>query len=174
MIPRITQLVQCDGHRAEGGSGFALEKAKTFAQFIRHQIAQAHVVGNHHQTDAIECIFWRDSHGHIACDDGNFSFKVDAKGFVTTHHGIARSYEIIAAALVHERIGVKTCRHFRVARGAHQFHMVQKGRAIGPLISPGQWGHALAGVKRKGMARLAAVQSLIQVFQLRGQKIPVV
>ena len=127
MIPGITQFIQGDGHGAECCCWFALEKAKTFGQLVGNQVSQTHVVGKHHQTDTVQGIFGGDPHGHIASDDGNFGLKVNAKGFVAAKHRVARPHEIITAALVHEWVGVKTVRHFRAARCAHQLHMVQIG-----------------------------------------------
>ena len=155
LIPRIAQFIQGHRHRAEGRGRFALEETKAFGQFVGNEVAQADIVGNHDQANAVECIFGCHAHGHIAGDHGNFCFKVDAKCFVTANHRIAWANEVIAATLVHEGIVVKAGRHFRTSRCTHQLHVVQIGRTIGPLIGPGQRRHALLGVKRKRVARFA-------------------
>jgi hypothetical protein len=43
-----------------------------------------------------------------------------------------------------------------------------------PLVGTRQRRHALGSIERKGVARLSAVQGLIQVLQLRRQEAPVV
>ena len=66
-------------------------------------------------------------HGHIASDDGDFGLEVDAKGLVGADHRVARAQKIVTAALVHQRVGVKAGRHFRVAGRTHQLDMVEVG-----------------------------------------------
>jgi len=173
-LPGVAQLVGGDGHGAEGGGRFALEETKALGQLVRDQVAQAHVVGQHDQAHGVDRVVGAGLHGHIAGDDGDLGFKVDAEGFVGAHHRVARADEIIAAALVHQGVGVKAAGHFGVAGGTHQLDVVDVGRAIGPLVGAGQRGHALLGVKRESMSRFALVERGVQVFQLRRQKVPVV
>ena len=48
------EFVQRHRHRAEGGGRLALQKAEVFGQFIRHQVAQAPVVGEHDEANAVQ------------------------------------------------------------------------------------------------------------------------
>jgi hypothetical protein len=173
-LPGFAQLVGRHGHGAEGGGGLALEEAKALGQFIRDQVAQAHIVGQHDQAHTVNGVIGAGLHGHITGDDGDLGLEVDAKGFVGADHWVARADEVVTAALVHQGVGVKTAGHFRVARCAHQLHMVEVGRAVGPLVGSRQRGHALLRIERKSMARLALVERGVEVFQLGGQKVPVV
>ena len=52
--------------------------------------------------------------------------------------------------------------------------MVDVGGAIGPLVGTWQRGHALRRVKRESVAGFALVEGGEQVFELGGQKVPVV
>ena len=79
-----------------------------------------------------------------------------------------------AAALVHQRVFVKAGWHLGATCLAHQFDVVEVGRAVGPLIGPRQGRHALAWLESKGVPCLAAVERGVQVFQLRRDEIPVV
>ena len=40
-LPSVSEFIQGDGHRAEGGGGLALNKSKPLGQFVRYEIAQA-------------------------------------------------------------------------------------------------------------------------------------
>ena len=64
---------------------------------------------------------------------------------------------------------VEALRHLGVARRAHQLHVVDVGRAVGPLVGARQRRHALRRIEGKGMARLALVQRVVQVLQLRAR-----
>src|SRR3990167_6955799 len=174
MVPGVAQLVQCDGHGAEGGGGLALEETETLGQLGRDQVAQAHVVGNHHQADAVQRLVGGGAHLHVAGDDGDLGLEVDAHGFAGHHDVVARADEVVAAALVHQGVGVEAFGYFGVARFSHQFNVVDVGRAIRPLVGAGQRGHALLGVKREGVARAAAVELVVQVLQLGRDEAPVV
>src|SRR3989344_3035142 len=174
MVPGVAQLVQCDGHGAEGGGGLALEEPETLGQLGRDQVAQAPVVGNHHQAGAVQRLVGGGAHLHVAGDDGDLGLAVDAHGFAGHHDVVARADEVVAAALVHQGVGVEAFGYFGVARFSHQFNVVDVGRAIRPLVGAGQRGHALLGVKREGVARAAAVELVVQVLQLGRDEAPVV
>src|SRR3989344_6083564 len=111
---------------------------------------------------------------HVAGDDGDLGLEVDAHGFAGHHDVVARADEVVAAALVHQGVGVEAFGYFGVARFSHQFNVVDVGRAIRPLVGAGQRGHALLGVKREGVARAAAVELVVQVLQLGRDEAPVV
>ena len=103
-----------------------------------------------------------------------FGFEVDAPVGAGKDGVVARADEVIAAALVHQRVFVKAGRHLGAARLAHQFHMVEVCRAVGPLVGARQGRHELPRVKRKGVPRLAAVERGVEVFELRRDEVPVV
>ena len=172
VLPGIAQLVGRDGHGAEGAGRFALEKAKTLGQFCRNQVAQRYVIDQHHQPDGLGRFFGRGTQGHVAGDDGDFGLHVNAPGLFG-HDGRARGDEAVAAALVHQRVGVEGLGHLGVAGAAHQLDVVEVGRAIGPL--PGARQRAVAGglVKRLAFDG-AAVQRFVHLAQLRLHRGPVV
>ena len=134
----------------------------------------AKLFGQHDQADAVERLLGRGTHTHIGCDDGNLGLEVDAEGLAGHHHRVTRANEVVAAALVHQRVGVETLGHFGVTRLAHQLHMVDVGRAIGPLVGARQRGHTLRRIERESVAGVAAVQAVVQVLQLRREEAPVV
>ena len=82
--------------------------------------------------------------------------------------------EVVAAALVHQRVGVEALGHLGAARLAHQLHVVDEGRAVGPLVGARQRRHALRRLEGEGVARLAVVERCVQVLELRRQEVPVV
>src|SRR6218665_229519 len=174
MVPGRAELVQRHGHRAESSGRLGLQETEALGQFGRHQVAQRHIVGNHHQADAFERLLGRDPHLHIAGDDREFGLEVDAHGLAGQHHGVAGADEVVAAALVHQGVGVETFRHLGVARLAQQLHMVDVSRAIRPLVGARQPGHGGGGMEWEGMARAAGIELLVQVLQLGRDKAPVV
>ena len=173
-VPGLAQFVQRDRDRAERRGRFALQKAEALGQFVRDQVAQAHVIGQHDQPDAVQRALGRCAHGQVGGNHGHLGFEVDAELLRRANHRVARAQEIVAAALVHQRVGVKTGRHFGLARGPHQFHVVDIGRPVGPLVGARQGRQTLARIEREGMARLAIVDGLVQVLQLRRNEVPVV
>ena len=77
-------------------AGLLWKKAKPLGQLVWNQVAQAHIVGQHHQTNALECLFGRTgAHGHITGDDGHLGFKVYAhslrSGTTTSSQGPMKS-----------------------------------------------------------------------------------
>ena len=174
LVPGIPQLIQRHRHRAEGGRRFALEKAETLGQLVGNQVAQAHVVGQHDQANAVQCTLGCAAHGNVAGDDSQFGLEIDAIGLICAHNVVAGADEIITAALVHQRLGVVVGGHFGIAGHAHQLHVVNVGRPIRPLVGARQRCHAHLGVKRKGVAGLALIQRVIQILQLWRHEVPVI
>ena len=173
-FPGVAQLVQRHGHGAESRGRLALEEAKALGQLIGNQVAQADVIDQHHQTNAVQRILGIGAHGHITGDHGNLGLEVNAHGRAGHDHIVAGADEVIAAALVHQRVGVEVGGHFGVARLAHQLYVVDIGRAIGPLIGAWQRSHATLGIERKSVAGLAAVEFVRQILQLGCHIAPVV
>ena len=173
-LPGIAQLVQRHGHGTEGRGGLALEEAEALGQFARYQIAQAHVIGQHDESDAVQCIPGIRAHRHVAGNDGDLGLEVYAHGRAGDDHIVAGADEIIAATLVHQRVGVEVGRHLGIARLAHQLHMVDVGRAIGPLISSRQRCHAALRIEGKRVAGLAVIEFMRQILQLGSHIAPVV
>ena len=114
-FPSLTEFIGRHGHRAEGSGRFALQEAKALGQLVRNQVAQAHVVGQHDQAHGLDGFVGGGLHGHIPRDDRDLGLKVDAKRFVGAHHRVTGAQQIIAAALVHQRVGVKAAGHLGVA-----------------------------------------------------------
>ena len=105
------QLVGCNGYRAKRRGGLGLKKTKSFGQLGGNQVAQRHVVGQHHQPDSVDGMVWRCAHPHVCGDHGNFGFKVNAKGLAGHDHIVTRADKVVAAALVHQRVGIETFGH---------------------------------------------------------------
>ena len=173
-LPDVTQLIERHRHRAEGGGRLGLKKAKALGKLIGNQVAQAHIIGQHDQTNTGQRLIGRGAHGDIGGDDGDFSLEINAHGLAGHQYIVTGAEKIIAAALVHQRVAVEVGRHLGAARLAHQLHMVEISRTIGPLIGAWQRRHAVVRIKREGMGRLAAVELVIQVLQLGRDIAPVV
>ncbi len=90
------------------------------------------------------------------------------------HHVVIRTDEIVAAALVHQRIGPELQRHLGAARAPHEFDMIHIRGAVGPLEGARQRRHAVFGVERERVARAALIERVVQVEQLRRVEGPVV
>ena len=174
VLPGSADLVERDGHRAECGGRLALEKAEALGEFGRNQVAQADIVGQHHEANAVERLLGTRAHLHVAGDDRDLGFEVDAHRFAGHRHHVHRAEKIVAAALVHQRVDVEAFWHLGIARLAHQFDVVEVGRTVGPLVGPWQRRHALRRVERKRMACAALVERVVQVLQLRAHEAPVV
>ena len=76
--PGLAQLIRCHRNRAKGGGRLALHKAKALGQFIRNQIAQRHVVHQHHEAHGVQRAVAGTALGHIAGDDGQLGLEVRA------------------------------------------------------------------------------------------------
>src|SRR3546814_13909821 len=77
-------------------------------------------------------------HWPIVRDDRDLGFKVDAMFFADGDDVAARIEEAVAAALIHQRVGPETRRHFSAPRLAYQRDMIDVGRAVRPLIGTRQ------------------------------------
>ena len=173
-LPGVAEFVERHGDRAERGGRLALQEAEALGEFGRDQVAQADVVGQHDQPDAVQRLFGRSAHTHVAGDDRDFGLEVDAESLARDHNRIARAAEVVAAALVHQRVGVEAFGHFGIAGFSHQFDVVDVGGAVGPLVGAGQRRHALRRVERERMAGLAPVELVVEVFELWADEAPVV
>ena len=71
-------------------------------------------------------------------------------------------------------IGPEGWRHLGAARLAHQLHVIDVGRAVGPLIRAGQGRGAPVGVELEGVRGAAGVQRCRQLRELRRLRVPVV
>ena len=89
-FPRRTELVRCNRHRTECSGRFALKKAKTLGHFARNQVTQRHVVGQHHQSNAVQRLLGRAPHGDVGGDHGDLGLKVDAQVFAGQAHIVTR------------------------------------------------------------------------------------
>ena len=105
----------------------------------RDQVAQRHVVDQHHQPDGAGASSARRALRHVAGDDRDLALEVDAPGFVRHADGIARPEEASRS-----RPGTSGDRSRRLSgmlgapRLAHQLHMVHVGRAVRPLVGARQ------------------------------------
>ena len=85
-----------------------------------------------------------------------------------------RAEQVVATALVHQRVGPEALRHLGVAGAPHQLDVVYEGRAVGPLVGAWQRRHAALRLEGERVPRLAVIQRRRQVLELRRQEVPVV
>ena len=109
----------------------------------------------------------RRTHRHVAGHHCDLGLEVDAELLPRHDDVVARAEEIVAAALVHQGVGVEALGHLGAARLAHQLDVVDERRAVGPLVGARQRRHALLRIEGECVARLALVQRLREVFELR-------
>ena len=159
---------------AKAVAGLLCRKPNCLASSVGHQVAQAPVVGQHQQPHAVQRGVGAGAHGDVAGDHGQLGLEVDAPGGVGKDRVVAGAEQVVAAALVDTRVVHEVGRRLGAARAAEQVDVVGEGRAVGPLVGARQRRHAQLGVEGEGMARLALVQRLVQVFELRRQEVPVV
>ena len=153
--------------------GLRLNEAEAFRQLTRDQVAQADVVDQSDQTDAIERGLRRHPLRHVAGDHHDLGLAIAAPGFVGQFDRIARAAQVVAAALVHQRIAPKAFGQLRAAGLAHQFDVIDVGRTVRPLKGAGQRGCGLALVEAQPGDRLVR-QLDAERFDLRGEPIPIV
>jgi PAS domain S-box-containing protein len=118
-VPCFAEFVEGDRDGAKRRGGLALEEAEALGQLVGDEVAQRHVVGDHDEADAVQRLVGRGGHRHVAGDHRDLGFEVEA--VVLARHGdvVGGPEEIVAAALVHERLRVVVGRHFGIAREAH-------------------------------------------------------
>jgi hypothetical protein len=150
--PGFAQLVGCHRDRTEGGGRLALEEAEALGQFGRDQVAQTPVVDQHQQAHAVQGRLGRRPHADVARDHRDLRLEVDAPVDRTECGLVAGAEEVVAAALVHQRVLVERGGYLGLACTAHQLHVVDEGRTIGPLVGAWQRRHAQARVEGEGMA----------------------
>ena len=173
-LPGAAELVGRHRHRAEGRGGLGLQETEALGQLAGDELAQAPVVGQHHQSNRFQRLCRRRTQGHVGGDHRDLGLEVDAPGFIGKGRVLHGAEQVVAATLVHQRVAVEALGHRGAARFAHQLHVVEVRRAVGPLVSAWQGRHALAWVERESVARFAAVERGVQVFKLRRDEVPVV
>src|SRR5262252_10873462 len=139
-VPYFAWFVGCYRDWRSAAGRFALDKAESFGQLRRDQVAERYVVYEHEQFDMFRSFFGAHCHRYIIRDRGDFGFKVDSPRFVRHENGITGAEKRVGAALVHKRIGAKFRRHLRAARLARQLHMRKIGAAVQPLMGAGKRG----------------------------------
>jgi hypothetical protein len=106
-LPGVAQFVGRHRHRAEGGGRLALQEAEALGQLGRHQVAQRPVVDQHQQPHAVQRLLGRGAHRHVAGDHGQLGLEVDAPASSAKTGVVGRAQEVVAAALVHQRVGAQ-------------------------------------------------------------------
>ena len=132
-VEGMAELVGAHRDRREGGRGFGVEEAEAFGELGGNEIAQRDVVDQHDEPDGARRLLAATGHRHIAEDHGDLRLEIDAVGLVDDFDRVRRPEERVRAALIHQRIGPERRRHFRAARLADEFHVVDVGRAVRPL-----------------------------------------
>ncbi len=83
VTPGGAEFVRRHGDGGECRRRLAVEEAETLGQLGRDEIAQRDVVDQHQEPDvACGAPRRRDAHRHVAGDDGDLAFEVDAPGLV--------------------------------------------------------------------------------------------
>ena len=101
-----------------------MDKAETLGELARDQVAQGHVVDQSDQPDISKRRLGADPLRDIPGDHADLRFHVAAPGFVAQGDRIAPSAQIVAAALIHQRIVPKALGQIGPACLAHQFDVV--------------------------------------------------
>jgi hypothetical protein len=153
VAPGGAEFVGRHRHRREGRGRLGLQETETLGQFGGNQVAQADIVDQHQQADLLRALLGRCRQRHVAGDHRHLGLEIDAPGFVTGQYRIAGSGEAVRTALVHQRIGPELGRQLGAARLAHQFDVIDVGRAIGPLVGARQGAGTGAGRRARRGAR---------------------
>ncbi len=171
--PGRAQFIGRGENRREVAGRLRLDKAEALGQLVRDEIAQRDIVDQPDQTDVIERLGRRDALRHVAGDHADLCLHVAAPGLVSQLDWRTGGAQVVAAALVHQRIVPEALRQLRPARLADQFDVVDVSRTIGPLIGPRQRRGDFAFVEP--LARDRAVFQLgRQCAQHRLVSVPVV
>ena len=139
--------------------GFALEEAEALRELRRDQVAQRHVVGEHHQPDVRAAPRRRYAHRHVVGDHRHLGFEIDAPGLVGERdrdrgrRENSPSRPGTSAGSVQKVAGMPSA-----ARPPHQLDVDHIGPAVRPLIGAGQGCGAFCGSKAKGLARAVLFQ----------------
>ena len=170
-VPGRPELVGCDRHRRKRGRGLGLQEAEALGELARDEVAQRHVVHQHHETDALCGIRGRCAERHIVGHHRDLGLQVEAPLRVPQRDPCLWGEERIGAALVHERVRPERGRQLCATRSAHELHMVDIGRAVHPLVGPGQRRDAVGGAE--GLA-FAGVEAGAEDVQERCDDRPVI
>ena len=135
-----------------------LDETEALGEFGGDQVAQRYIVDQPDQADLAQRIRCRNALRHIAGDHADLGLHVAAPSLIGEHDRLARAAQVVAAALIHQRIVPEAFGQLCPARLAHQLNVIDVGRAICPLIGPRQWCGGFALVK--AFARDRAVLKL--------------
>ena len=133
ILPAFTQRRRRHQHGRQGRSGLGLNEAEALGQFIGDQATQRNIVDQADQANGLQCFLAAGALAHVAGDDDDFGFEIEAPNGIMEGDGFAWAQELVAAALIHQRILPETFRQFGAACPADQFDMVHIGRSVGPL-----------------------------------------
>ena len=172
-VPGLAQFVRRHGDRREGRGWLGVEEAEPLGELRPGQRAQRHVVDQHDEADGIPGFLSAGAHRHVVDDHRHFCFAVDAPGLVGHADRVARRNEGVRATLIDQRIGPEARRHLDAPCLAHQFDVIDVGRAVRPLIGARQRRMRVALVKAPGRHG-TVLQRLGQRRQMRRDAGPVV
>ncbi len=172
-VPGFPQFVRRHRDRRKGARGLALEEAEALGEFAGDEAAQGHVVDQHDQPDGVARLVGRGAHGHVVDNNGDLAFHVDAPGLVLHADRLARIEKGIGAALIHQRIGPEALRHLGAAGPAHEFNVIDVGRAVRPLVGTRERRHGVVLVEALVRHR-AMLEAFCQRRQMRRNPQPVV
>ena len=140
-------------------AGFDCRKPKPFASSAGIRLRKLTSLTSITSRTCAQCIAGRASHRHVAGDDGDLGFEVDAVGLVAMHDVGSRAQHAVGGALVHQRIGPELRRHHRAARAAHELDVIDVRRAVDPLVRARQRRHRIARVERPRIGNASRAES---------------
>jgi hypothetical protein len=151
--PVGSQFVGRDRHRAEGAAGLDWKKPKPLASSAGIRLRS---------DTSLTSISRRMAWPHCAALAPIFTSPVTrpprlrgrCPSLPTGQDRVARADKGVRAALVHQRVGPERLRQLGTARLAHQFDVIDVGRAIGPLVGARQ--RRMAGAWSNGIGSLKA------------------
>ena len=136
-------------------------------------MAQGDVIGQQDQPDGGKPLLSGRALRDVTDDNGDLALHVVAPGLIAQGNGIAGCQEAVRPALIHQGVCPKARRHIGGQGLSDQGHMVHIGRAIGPLIGPGQ-GAFCVMLMKANPGDGAMLQALRQAAQEGLAPIPVI
>jgi hypothetical protein len=171
---RLAQLVGRHRHRPEGGGRLALQETEPLASSAGIRLRRLQSLTSISSRMPVQRGVGRGAHRHVAGDHRDLGLEVDAPVLGRRTGVVAGAEEVVAAALVHQRVVQKSracrrcapCAPARRGSGRPSRRPTGRRAAAAPCTA--------LRLEGEGMARLARVQRLVEVLQLRRDEVPVV
>jgi len=170
VTPRAAQLVRRNRDGGKSARGFRLNEAESLRELRPDQIAQRHVVADHHQHNACSSLRRRCTVRHGGRDHRNFTLVIDAPLLRSGRNEIGRRQKGVGCTLVHPGFLIVERVDGPVDPFGHAQHVSLVHAAVAPLVSPRQRRMRAADVE--GLAASAVIEPPITVLELRRQPRP--